>query len=178
MSRSSSRGRVPNYQNETLLYNTIQDIKNMQTESYDTLKSIENYLIEQMSNITQDKLDLFTRMLEEAKPYLGDRIYEFRLYNFQKEDIEEAPPMSDYYKYIDDDHSDIDRILSPGDDAGAGGGGDGGGQGMEVDQTNVGSKRRKKSRKSKKRSKKSPRSKKSKKRSKKLKKKSKKRSRK
>ena len=46
MSRSSSRGRVPNYQNETLLYNTIQDIKNMQTESYDTLKSIENYLIE------------------------------------------------------------------------------------------------------------------------------------
>jgi len=46
MSRSSSRGRVPNYQNETLLYNTIQDIKNMQTESYDTLKSIENYLLE------------------------------------------------------------------------------------------------------------------------------------
>ena len=176
MSRSSSRGRVPNYQNETLLYNTIQDIKNMQTESYDTLKEIENYLIEQMSNITQDKLDLFTRMLEEAKPYLGDRIYEFRLYNFEKEDIEKAPPMPDYFEYIDEDYSDIDGILSPGDDAGAGGGGDGGGQGMEVDQTNVGSKRRKKSRKSKK-SKKSRKSKKSK-RSRKSKKKSKKRSRK
>jgi len=145
----------------------------MQTESYDTLKKIENYLIEQMSNITQDKLDLFTRMLEEAKPYLGDRIYEFRLYNFEKEDIKKAPPMPDYFEYIDDDYSEIDGILSPGDDAGAGGGGDGAGQEMEVDQTNVGSKRRKKSRKSKKRSKKSKkRSRKSKKRSRKSKKRS------
>ena len=169
MPRKSSRGRVPNYENETLLGYTMNDIMAMQQGSYKILLDIKTYLMDK-NELSDSDIYHYNEILKKSSSYLTpEQIKELKL----------LP-----------DSGNLDSDGGGGD----GGGGDGG-DAMNVvgeylpelpdlgdikedeiptmDMDLGSSKRRKKSRKSKKRSKKSKkRSRKSKKRSRKSKKRS------